>query len=73
MIERRLAFDNRPEYVKKLWAKRTAPGVELSAEEKKEVELLARASRQAEAAKEDEEGVVVEEESGSDEEAAPEV
>ena len=45
MVQRSLLFDNRQEHVKKFWAKTTAPGAELSEEEKKEQELLSRAKK----------------------------
>ena len=50
MIDRKDPYDNRPEYLKALDRKKTAPGVELSAEEKKERKLLAKAKMAAEKA-----------------------
>ena len=52
--QRSLQFDNREDHIKKLWSKKTAPGVELSAEEKKEKELLGKAAKMAAARLEEE-------------------
>ena len=69
MIDKKDPFDNRPEHIKESWNKRTAPGVELSKEEKKAKMLLAKAAKaqqkKAEQERNDGNG---EEESGSDEE-----